>query len=243
MPALCLLFIAAFAQADDIDTKVEAALAAEGRPDADVARDRNRKPLQTLKFFGLQDDMRVLELFPGGGWYTRVLAPVLAENGKLYVALGTGRVESNIVPLPGFDKIEVLDIDANLHRPESARLYVMNEFDFGVRDLDMVLTFRNVHNFGEEHRMLMHRESFEALKSGGVYGIVDHTRRHMERDNYENRRRIDPVLVIKEVQAAGFEFVDFSELHFRADDELQYEVGRRSVSGNTDRFTLLFRKP
>jgi predicted methyltransferase len=119
----------------------------------------------------------------------------------------------------------------------------MDEFDFGVDNLDMVLTFRNVHNFGEKGRMLMHRESFEALKSGGVYGIVDHTRRHMERDDHENRRRIDPVLVIKEVQAAGFEFVDYSDLHFRADDELEYEVGRRSVTGNTDRFTFLFRKP
>ena len=241
--AFCLLFFAAFAQAGDIDAKVEAALAAEGRPEADMARDRNRMPLRTLKFFGLRDDMRVLELLPGGGWYTRVLAPVLAENGKLYVALGTGRVESNIVPLPGFDKIEVLETDENTRRPEGARLYVMDEFDFGVRDLDMVLTFRNVHNFGMEGRMLMHRESFEALKSGGVYGVVDHTRRHMERDDYENRRRIDPVLVIKEVQAAGFEFVDYADLHFRADDELEYEVGRRSVTGNTDRFTFLFRKP
>ena len=89
----------------------------------------------------------------------------------------------------------------------------------------------------------MHRESFNALKSGGVYGIVDHTRRHMEADDNENRRRIDPVLVVKEVLAAGFEFVDYSDLHYRADDELEYEVGRRSVSGNTDRFTMLFRKP
>jgi len=227
----------------DIDAKVEAALAADSRPEADMARDKNRKPLDTLKFFGLTDDMRVLELLPGGGWYTRVLAPVLAENGKLYVALGTRRVKENILPLPGFESIEVIDTNENTHRPEGARLYVMDEFDFGVRDLDMVLTFRNVHNFGEAGRMLMHRESFEALRSGGIYGIVDHTRRHMERDNHENRRRIDPVLVVKEVQAAGFEFVDYSDLHFQADDELEYEVGRRSVSGNTDRFTFLFRKP
>jgi len=243
MSVLCLLFIAAIAHSGEIDAKVEAALAAEGRPEADSVRDRNRMPLETLKFFGLQDDMRVLELLPGGGWYTRVLAPVLADNGKLYVALGTGRVESGIVPLPGFDKVEVLETNANIRRPEGSRYYVMDEFEFGVRDLDMVLTFRNVHNFDEEHRMLMHGESFKALKSGGVYGIVDHTRRHMERDDYENRRRIDPVLVIKEVQAAGFEFVDYTDLHFRADDELEYEVGRRSVTGNTDRFTLLFRKP
>ena len=57
-----------------------------------------------------------------------------------------------------------------------------------------MLTFRNVHNFDEAGRMLMHRQAFEALKSGGIYGIVDHTRRHMEPDNNENRRRIDPVL-------------------------------------------------
>ena len=237
------VFLANMAYAGDIDAKVEAALAAEGRPEGDIARDRNRMPLETLKFFGLQDDMRVLELLPGGGWYTRILAPVLADRGKLYVALGTRRVQENILPLPGFDKVEVLETSDNTRRPEGARLYVMDDFEFEVADLDMVLTFRNVHNFNDEGRMRMHRESFKALKSGGVYGIVDHTRRHMEPDDPENRRRIDPVLVIKEAQAAGFEFVDYSDLHYRADDELEYEVGRRSVSGNTDRFTFLFRKP
>jgi predicted methyltransferase len=229
--------------ANDIDAKVEAALAAEARPQADRDRDRNRRPLQTLNFFGLQDDMRVLELIPGRGWYTRLLAPVLADNGKLYVALGTGRVEDGVLQEPGFEKVEVLETNDNMRRPPGARLYAMDEFDFGVRDIDMVLTFRNVHNFNAEGRALMHREAFEALRSGGVYGIVDHTRRHMEYDNHENRRRIDPVLVIKEVQAAGFAFVDYSDLHYRADDELEYEVGRRSVTGNTDRFTFLFRKP
>lgn len=241
--ALIALSFAALTQAGEIDAKVEAALAAESRPEADVIRDRNRKPLETLKFFGLQDDMRVLELLPGGGWYTRVLAPVLADNGKLYVGLSTKRVKEKVLTEPGFEKVEVLETNENTRRPEGARLYTMDDFDFGVSDLDMVLTFRNVHNFEAEGRALMHRESFEALKSGGIYGIVDHTRRHMERDDHENRRRIDPVLVIKEVQAAGFQFVDYSGLHFRADDELEYEVGRRSVSGNTDRFTLLFRKP
>lgn len=242
--ALALFIIASGANAaGDIDAKVEAALAAEGRPAADRERDLNRKPLDTLKFFGLKDDMRVIELLPGGGWYTRVLGPVLADNGKLYVALGTGRVRDTVLKEPGFDKVEVLETNENTHRPEGARLYVMDEFDFGIRDVDMVLTFRNVHNFAPEGRVMMHRKSFEALKRGGVYGIVDHTRRHMEPDNPENRRRIDPVLVIKEVEAAGFEFVDYSDLHYRADDELEYEVGRRSVSGNTDRFTLLFRKP
>ena len=242
--ALTLLVLAApVLAANEIDSKVEAALAAESRPEADRERDRNRRPLATLNFFGLKDNMRVLELIPGGGWYTRVLAPVLADNGQLYVAIGTGRVESGVLTEPGFEKVEVLETNDNIRRPEGSRFYAIDDFELGVSDLDMVLTFRNVHNFDPESRARVNSQVFKALKSGGLYGVVDHTMRHMEAPNNENRRRIDPVLVIKEMLDLGFEFVDYSDLHYRADDELEYEVGRRSVSGNTDRFTLLFRKP
>ena len=240
---LVLLFLAGLAHAGEIDAKVEAALAAESRPEADAERDRNRKPLETLNFFGLEDDMTVLELIPGGGWYTRVLGPVLAENGKLYVALGTGRVSEGVLTEPGFEKVEVIDTDANIRRPEGSRYYALDDFDFGISGVDMVLTFRNVHNFDAESRERMNRAVFDALKSGGLYGVVDHTKRHMESENPENRRRIDPVQVIKEMLDIGFEFVGYSDLHYRADDELRYEVGRHSVTGNTDRFTFLFRKP
>jgi len=229
--------------ANEIDSKVEAALAAEARPEADRARDRNRLPLQTLNFFGMRDDMRVLELLPGGGWYTRVLAPVLAENGKLYVAIGTDRIKENVLTEPGFEQVDVLETTANLHRPKGSRFYQVDDFDLGVSGVDMVLTFRNIHNFDKAARDRINRNVFKALKHGGLYGVVDHTRRHMEPADGENRRRIDPVLVIKEMLGHGFEFVDYSDLHFRADDELEYEVGRRSVTGNTDRFTFLFRKP
>jgi predicted methyltransferase len=187
--------------------------------------------------------MRVLELIPGGGWYTRVLAPVLAENGKLYVAIGTDRVRKNVLNQPGFEQVERLDTTDNLHRPKGSRVYTVDDFDFGLTGLDMVLTFRNLHNFGADGRARINSQAFKALKSGGLYGVVDHTRRHMESDNFENRRRLDPVLAIKEILEQGFELVDYSDLHYRADDELEYEVGRRSVTGNTDRFTLLFRKP
>ena len=242
--AFTLLTLAGSAlAANEIDTKVGSALAAEARPQADRDRDRNRRPLQTLKFFGLKDNMRVLELIPGGGWYTRVLAPVLAENGKLYVALGTGRVKASVLTEPGFEKVVLLETDDNLHRPEGSRFYTLDDFDLGVSGLDMVVTFRNLHNFDPAARARVNSQVFKALKSGGLYGVVDHTARHMEPANVENRRRIDPVLVIKELLEQGFEFVDYTDLHYRADDELEYEVGRRSVSGNTDRFTMLFRKP
>ena len=242
--SVLVLLLGAVAHADnEIDAKVEAALAAESRPAADVARDRNRKPLETLKFFGLKDDMRVLEIFPGGGWYTRVLAPVLAENGKLYVALRTGTVEERVLQEPGFENVEVLQTSANARRPAGSPAYILDDFDFGVADLDMVLTFRNLHSYEKEHRDITNRAVFEALRSGGHYGVIDHTRRHMEPSNPENGRRLDPVVVIKELIDLGFEFVGFSNLHYRPDDELRFEVGRPSVTGNTDRFTLLFRKP
>lgn len=239
-----LLITSALAQAaNEIDSKVEAALAAESRPAMDRERDRNRRALETLNFFGMKDDMRVVELLPGGGWYTRVLGPVLAENGKLYVALGTSRVSEHLLGQPGFEQVERLETTANIRRDEERRIYVADNFDFGVSDVDMVLTFRNLHNFDPESRARINSQVYKALKSGGLYGAVDHTRRHMEPSNRENRRRVDPVMIIKEMLDQGFEFVGYSDLHYRADDELEYEVGRRSVTGNTDRFTMLFRKP
>ena len=242
--AFALLMVAGAAQAaNDIESKVNAALAAESRPMADRVRDENRAPLETLNFFGLKDNMRVLELIPGGGWYTRVLAPVLAENGQLYISLRTDHVREEVLNEPGFEQVQVVETTGNVHRPKGSRVYLIDDFDFDLSDLDMVLTFRNMHNFDAAGRVRINKAAFAVLKPGGLYGIVDHTRRHMERNNHENRRRLDPVLAIKEVLEQGFELVDFSDLHFRADDELEYEVGRRSVSGNTDRFTLLFRKP
>lgn len=247
MRALLAILLFAFAgaaiAANEIDTKVEAALAAESRPEADRERDRNRRALETLNFFGLEDNMRVLELIPGGGWYTRVLAPVLADSGQLYIAIGTRRAKEGVLTEPGFEQVEVLETNDNIRRPEGSRYYQIDDFEFGVTRLDMVVTFRNLHNFDKASRSKVNAQVFKALRRGGLYGVVDHTMRHMEPPNPENRRRIDPVLVIKEMLDAGFEFVDFSDLHYRADDKLEYEVGRRSVSGNTDRFTMLFRKP
>lgn len=244
--ALLLLALAAPLSADDFTAtadKIRAAMASDIRPAAEVERDANRKPLETLEFLGLRDDMTVVELLPGGGWYTKLLAPVLAERGQLYVALGTGGVKESLAGQPGFEKMRIVAEDANLYRPEGARSYTLETAGLGVTGADLVLTFRNYHNFGAEGRAAMNKAAFDALKSGGIYGVVDHTRRHMEPDNPENRRRMDPVLAIREIQDAGFELVDFSDLHYIADDELRYEVGRKTVTGNTDRFTLKFRKP
>ena len=215
----------------------------EIRTAEEIERDGNRKPAETLAFFGLRDDMKIVELMPGGGWYTKILAPVMAEKGEYYMALGTSRAKESLAGKEGFEKIQVVAEDAKIYRPESASSYVIETDGLGVTDADMVLTFRNYHNFGPEGRADMNEVAFSALKSGGIYAVVDHTRRHMESDNTENRRRIDPVLAIKEIQAAGFVLVDFTDLHHIPDDELRYEVGRKTVTGNTDRWSLKFVKP
>lgn len=228
---------------DSVKVKLEAAMAADIRTEKEVARDANRRPIETLEFFGLRDDMKVVELIPGGGWYTKLLAPVLAEKGEFYVAYGTGRVKNRLADKPGFEKLQFAADKAQMGREPGAKFYSASNTGLGVKKVDMVLTFRNYHNFDEPTRGAMNESVFKALKSGGVYALVDHTRRHMQKLDNENRRRFDPVLAIKEIEAAGFEFVDFSDLHYKADDELLYEVGRKSVTGNSDRWTLKFRKP
>jgi predicted methyltransferase len=241
-----LVVSASMAVADDFDAveaKLKTALKADIRTDVEKERDRNRRPIQTLEFFGLRDDMTIIELLPGGGWYAKLLAPVMQEKGTYYAALGTGRIAERLTGKPGFEDMKIIAEDSKSYRKEGERNYTLETTGFGVTGVDMVLTFRNYHNFSAEGRAAMNKASFDALKSGGVYAVVDHTRRHMETDNNENRRRIDPVLAIKEIQAAGFEFVDFSDLHLRLDDELRYEVGRSTVTGNTDRWTLKFVKP
>lgn len=244
--ALLLLVCGGVMAADDVSTveaKLKAAMESDIRTEKEVERDRNRKPVETLEFFGLQDDMKIVELLPGGGWYTKLLAPVMAENGEMYVALGTGRVSETVLSQPGFEQVKVVAEDANIYRPEGSRTYAIEMEGLGVSDADMVLTFRNYHNFGADGRAAMNRAVFDALKPGGIYAVVDHTRRHMQADDSENRRRMDPVLAIQEIQAAGFELVDFSDLHYRPDDELRFEVGRKTVTGNTDRWALKFIKP
>jgi len=226
-----------------VQAKLEKAMQAPIRTEADTVRDRNRMPVQTLEFFGLEDDMTVVELIPGGGWYTKLLAPILADKGKLYAALGTGRIEKGLLKEKGFEKVVVTAKDASMGRKPGARLYHLNVDSLGVSNADIVFTFRNYHNFDATGRMAMNKTAFAALKPGGVYALVDHSRRHMEGDSDENRRRIDPVLAIMEIQAAGFVLEDYAKLHYRPDDELRYEVGRKTVTGNTDRWTLKFRKP
>lgn len=220
--------------------KILAALASPDRPEEDRARDENRRPIRTLMFFGLSENARVLELFPGAGWYTRILSDVLAEEGKLYVALGTSRIQKIKDEL---ESVEFVETNTRLIPTPTYGVYDLDSVVLGVGSLDLIVSFRNLHNLTAPGRKRLLDAAFAALRPGGKLGVVDHTRRHMEPDGVENRRRMDPLQVVLEATEAGFIFSDFTDLHYRSDDELEYEVGAQSVAGNTDRFTFLFRKP
>lgn len=217
--------------------KIEANLSGDIRSAAEVARDANRKPGEVLEFFGLEDNMKVLEISPATGYWSKFVGPTLCENGgELVVSVGVNAAyRSDVMTLDGLDCASAINDDISLGN--------LPEFEFDTGNFDMVLTFWNLHNPSAEGRENLNEAVFDALKSGGIYGVVDHTRRHMQEDSRAVGRRLDPVLIIQEMLEVGFEFVDFSDMHYHSEDDLKQEVGTPGVRGNTDRFTMSFRKP
>ncbi|BFM07687.1 class I SAM-dependent methyltransferase [Halioxenophilus aromaticivorans] len=227
---------------EQADKAISKALKHKVRTSEEKARDNERKPLETLQFYGLEPDMTVIELLPGGGWYTKVLGNTLKKKGKLYVAVGASRVAENLSEWK-LEDVEVLAANANMVGTDVKGIFDIENLEFDVDDVDMVLTFRNAHNLTPEARADLNAKVFAALKPGGVYGIIDHTRRHNEPYSRPVWRRLDPVLVIKEALDAGFEFEGFSDLHYQAADGLTTDTRDEGMTGPSDRFTLKFRKP
>ena len=238
--ALISIFLSAQLLAADAAAtriKIEENLGNDLRDDAEIARDTNRKPAEVLEFFGLEDDMKVLEISPASGYWSKFVGPTLCENGgELVFAVGVSDdFRNEVMSLDGLECTSAINNNITLLNIPS--------FEFDTNNFDLVLTFWNLHNPPVEARTNMNKAIFNALKPGGIYGVVDHTRRHMQPDNRAVGRRLDPVLVIKELLDLGFEFIDYSDMHYHAEDDLSLEVATPGVRGNTDRFTLKFRKP
>ena len=244
----------------DVGALIDAALAGEHRLDGRAARDRYRRPRETLAFFGLRPDMTVVEVSPGAGWYTEVLAPVLRGRGRLYAAQAA---------LPDDAPKWYRDMQAGYLR----RLAAEPVFDevvataFGAAEgiapagsADMALTFRNVHNwtkggFAPAVFSAMHR----ALKPCGVLGLVEHravpgaSLARMNESGY-----VTEAHVVALAQAAGFALVDRSEVNANPKDTADHPAGvwtlppmlrlgerdreRYLAIGESDRMTLKFRR-
>ena len=226
----------------EVANKIKAAMQMDYRTEAELARDANRAPVEALTFMGLRDDMKVVEFVPSRqAWYTKILAPVLADKGQLYVIDSNATFESwgDLLKNPAFKSTRKIPIELSYNREEGR--YNLGELDLGVSDADLLLNIREYHNFNAEDRARLNQMTFDTLGSGGRYVVIDHTRRHMQPEVPELRRREDPVQVIIEVQAAGFILEKASDMFYRPVDTLDKEVGE--FRGRTDRFFLVFKKP
>lgn len=234
-----LLFSIPALAADPAATRlqIERYLQSDIRGEAEVARDANRKPAEVLEFFELEDDMKVLEISPATGYWSKFVGPTLCNNGgELVFSVGVSDdFRNDVMSLDGLECSSAINDDITLRN--------IPAFDFDEAGFDLVLTFWNLHNPSAEARENLNKAVFNALDSGGIYGVVDHTRRHMQETTRAVGRRLDPVLIIKEMLDVGFEFVDYSDMHYHPEDDLAQEVGTPGIRGNTDRFTMKFRKP
>ena len=170
------------AQADkpsDIDAKLVAVLAGPQRTDAERARDKFRHPRETLEFFGLKEDMNVVELSAAQGWYTAILGPLLAERGKLSVTAA----DPNGPPDAESTKNAKLLAERFAKDPRSfgrVSTIVVNlkqgDLSLGPEgSADMVLTFRNLHGWIANGFMdKVFGAAFKVLKHGGVLGVTEH---------------------------------------------------------------------
>jgi predicted methyltransferase len=242
---------------------IDAALAGPQRSAANRARDVYRHPKQTLGFFGLREDMTVVEVWPGaGGWYTEVLAPVLKDHGKLYaaqyapdpqnpnVAKNRTTYESKISSNPDvYGKVTVTDFG-----PEATEIAPPGS-------ADMVLTFRNIHNWmGRDWAPKAFQAMYTALKPGGVLGVVEHRGNPaVPQDPKAKSGYVNEDVAIKLIESVGFKLVDKSEINANPNDTKDYEKGvwtlppvytegdkdraKYAAIGESDRMTLRFVKP
>jgi predicted methyltransferase len=245
--SLIALSFAASAQQQELSAtqkRVADALKMEYRTDAERARDANRDPVNALEFMGLKEGMTVVEFFPAGqAWYTKILAPVLGDQGELWLIDSERTFNSwgGLLQNPVFENTNKVVVEAGYNRQEGR--YEIGEIDLPVKDADLFINIREYHNFNPADKARLNKTAFDALKPGGRYVIIDHTRRHNQPETRMLGRREDPVQVILEVQDAGFELEKSSDMFFRESDALNLEVGHESVAGQTDRFFLVFKKP
>ncbi|MDP9200205.1 MAG: methyltransferase domain-containing protein [Pseudomonadota bacterium] len=239
-------------------------LAGDHRSEANRARDAWRHPKETLTFFGLRQDMTVMEIWPGGGgWYLEVLAPTLRERGQYIAASWDPKSESKYVQENSKKLADKLAARPELYdRVKMAALQVPNALT-PVPDgsVDMVLTFRNIHSWmGNDGAEAMFKAMFAALKPGGILGVVEHRARNdAPQDPKAKSGYVRTDYAIAMAEKAGFELVGESEVNANPKDTADHPNGVWSLPpglrggdvdrdkfvaiGESDRFTLKFRKP
>jgi predicted methyltransferase len=241
---------------------LQTAIRADSRTAANVERDRYRHPFETLAFFGVEPDDTVVEIWPGGGWYTEILAPYLRQGGGTFYAAALGDRQDGLRRMAAANP----ELYGNIN---FAAFPAFSAEETRVPDgrADVVLTFRNVHNWqmgyqreGEPYAEEAFRQMFAMLKPGGTLGVVDH-RLPEEADAARERTSgyIKTSTVRRLAEAAGFQFVGASEVNANPNDTADWPEGvwtlpprlrlgdqdrdRYLAIGESDRMTLKFVKP
>jgi predicted methyltransferase len=222
-----------------------AAIADPARPAGDTDRDANRKPAETLEFAGVVPGLKVAELLPGGGYFTRIMAKVVGPSGRVY-ALVPAPSPDDPPNTPDFSsRIRVIAAD-----PHYSNVTVVSEPFAQLKtpeSVDLVWTSQNyhdLHNFPGLDVGVFNQMVFEALKPGGIYFILDHAAAPGSGvSETATLHRIDPEAVKREVRAAGFEFVGESNILRQPGDPHTVKIFDPSIRGQTDQFILKFRKP
>ena len=247
-----------------IDALLDQAIAGEQRSAANRLRDQYRHPRETLLFFGLRPEMTVVEIWPGGGWYSEIIGPVLRERGRYYLAQYA--VENP--QAPGWQREARARQEARVS--EQSGIYGKPVFTaFGppghlaiapAGSADLVLTFRNVHNWSNQKSDgAAFQAFFTALKPGGILGVVEHRAKpgtpfeRMIKTGY-----MTEAYVIGLAEKAGFRLVEKSAINANPLDTTDHPNGvwtlppirrgrldpeKYAAIGESDRMTLKFLKP
>ena len=198
------------------------------RSDEEKARDVFRNPKETLEFFDIEQDETVAEVWPGGGWYTQILAPYLKSGGGQFIAIGFDPASSDFAAnaMSRFEESFVSNPD--IYGEIIVTAYAADTPPFAEPDsIDTVLTFRNVHNWmASGHADKFFTDAFAALKPGGVLGVVEHRLpSNMEQDPAARSGYVHEDYVKALAEAAGFEFVDASEVNANPADTADHPFG------------------
>jgi len=211
---------------------VTAALADAGRTDADRGQDAARKPAEMLEFAGIKTGDKVGELLPGGGYFTRLISAAVGASGKVYAGVPEADLEKAKAAAKG--NVQVVGMTpTSLGFPEP---------------VDVIFTAKNYHDFHLKRLNLdvaaVNKRLYDALKPGGTLLIIDHAAvAGAPVETADTLHRIDPAIVRREVEAAGFKFVAENDAVRNPTDPKTVAVFDASIRGKTDQFVYKFQKP